>query len=657
MLLHHCLLPSSGPNNDNIRRYLQFVTRDDSDMYQMSRWIDHNYVDLPLKLTLGLEHGRDGVLKNLEGARYIIESILKHKPRSSQGQQTDTGLLAKVLQRQRGCADVLTVDVLQALVSLAPKLAVNIFKQLELDRVYPNKTTTCHVPRILDLNDELNTSFLVAASSDWDPGIAWKEEFALPRSMVRQQAWRHSQSKFMCDVEPFVCGIKGLLDVSKDNGITKGIGLLHTICRNPALFDIFETESIRVLIKFHWSSSHAQLVRRVYLEAFLHVVNMGFYIVWAFSVPGTRLAWIPDSGEYQIFQHHPDSCGVESCRQRASWCAVFVAIYTALLLVYEVMVDWAEARMISSENTPEQHHGGHNFSQLNLMRTKSADMRHTKMAAMAARLVADSASWESLSFWDKCLYCSILVTACSLLDWGVSGSVRSWAVSLNLILMTARILSFMRAVDQLAPLVHMIVAVFGDMKQLLAVLFVFLLGFSLCFYFELSVFYDSTQSFDSYGRSTLSTFQMVLGEQDPTGQGVVLRTWTGAGLFFMLSVIGPVVLLNLVIAKISSTYEHTMGRIEVLRWQGKAQMVVAQAAFDNARRLLGKCGSSTQDAAQPEVAGSKWLHVLKPLDGAGAGAAAAEEEAPAQERVLAQVACSWTPPSPLTYHLPLVTSH
>jgi WD40 repeat protein len=735
MLLHHCLQPASVANNKNIRQYLQYVTRQDADMYHMSRWIDHSFIDLPLKLTMGMESGSDGMLKNLEGAQCILESILQHKSRSPavqrQYQQHDTGNVARMLQRQRACADVLTVEVLQALVQLQPKLAVHIFtKKLELDRVYPSQLNH-KMPRTLDLNEDKNASFLVAVSSDWDPGVAWEKESELkpdgfvalfhhmaqrlvwflegPSNRVKKMLWC-PESKFMCDVEPFVCGIKGLLDPTSfgggKQGVTKGVELLHTICRNPALFDIFETEVVHVLIKYHWSSPQyrsSPLHHWVCFEALLHVVNMGCYIGWAFSVPGTRQAWVAESEEYQTFHHSPDDCGSdESCRQLASGFAGFVAVYTVLLFAYEFMVDWAETRMIVTENTHlhiHEHHSNKwqrhhsNNAHRHLVRANSKHdlkIHSTVKAVCKSWLRFVGYFWQSLSLWDVCLYWSILLTAYSLLDWVVSGTVGSWAISLNFILMTARILSFMRAVDQLAPLVHMIVAgaiysshsllqhtltecnslrpwwivaVFEDMKWLLAVLFIILLGLSVCFYFELSVFYDSSKTFESYRHSTLSTFQMWMGEQDPTSNGIVLRTWTSAGLFFMMSVIGPVVLLNLVIAKISDTYASmlcsprvvlcspwvfpflcrytkTMKKIDVLRWQAKAQMVVAAAAFVDARwwlwhrrqengdlfvasclwsEWLGKCiegccSKHATEAASADSQDNQWLHVLKPVD-------------------------------------------
>jgi hypothetical protein len=140
--------------------------------------------------------------------------------------------------------------------------------------------------------------------------------------------------------------------------------------------------------------------------------------------------------------------------------------------------------------------------------------------------------------------------------------------------MTVKVLSFSRAVPALAPIVHMFVITFTDMRDFLLVLLVILLGLALSYFVELNYFYDTTQSFHTYSHSIVSTFRIALGEQDPTGDDLTTRTWMSTVLFLVSNIVLPIVLLNLVIARISSTYTKTMKQMAWLEWKGRAEIVI-----------------------------------------------------------------------------------
>ena len=108
----------------------------------------------------------------------------------------------------------------------------------------------------------------------------------------------------------------------------------------------------------------------------------------------------------------------------------------------------------------------------------------------------------------------------------------------------------------------------------------------------------------------------------------MFRTYTSVFLFMFSNIILPLVLLNLVIAQIGGTYARTKDREELLRWKGKADLVIEAEVM---RRSLAKAGrrfywlfrvcdyyTACMDGMcipTDEVKKQRhkeWIHVLKP---------------------------------------------
>ena len=88
-------------------------------------------------------------------------------------------------------------------------------------------------------------------------------------------------------------------------------------------------------------------------------------------------------------------------------------------------------------------------------------------------------------------------------------------------------------------------------------------------------------------------------------------------LFSMSNIILPLVLLNLVIAQISGTYDRTNDRREILRWKGKADLVI-EAETTNRWVEAISCLCTSDLGSDKSIYGDgpgekgEWIHVLKP---------------------------------------------
>jgi hypothetical protein len=87
-------------------------------------------------------------------------------------------------------------------------------------------------------------------------------------------------------------------------------------------------------------------------------------------------------------------------------------------------------------------------------------------------------------------------------------------------------------------------------------------------------------------------------------------------LFCMSNVILPLVLLNLVIAQIGGTYEHTKKRETILLWKGKADLVIEAETTNrsvyNTVGWLWDLGSDKCVYGDGPGQKDEWIHVLKP---------------------------------------------
>lgn len=106
------------------------------------------------------------------------------------------------------------------------------------------------------------------------------------------------------------------------------------------------------------------------------------------------------------------------------------------------------------------------------------------------------------------------------------------------------------------------------------------------------------------------------GDTVPTDDGGVFKTQMGVFLYVLCQVVLPIVLLNLVIAKISGTYEDTMQRMEILKWKGKAAIVinidVSERVCDCVARWVCKFPARSVSKLPDGENTGTWLHVLKP---------------------------------------------
>ena len=184
-----------------------------------------------------------------------------------------------------------------------------------------------------------------------------------------------------------------------------------------------------------------------------------------------------------------------------------------------------------------------------------------------------------------------------------TGNTRAVLPMVVVLLVYMRLLTFLRGFKQTGALVAMLGAVMRDILPFLIILIVVILAFSASFYL-LGVF-------DSPSDSIFSTFTMMIGEfysDDPAGP------LGGDGLarllFFLYITIALIVMMNLLIAIISDTFERVIER------QGAQFMKERANLLRDTETVLGGW-LSVRSAPQPH----KFLHVLMPeqKDGAMVG--------------------------------------
>jgi hypothetical protein len=463
ILLHH--VKSRG--NGNILKYLEQVGS--RDCYQLSRWID--FVRPALDIAMGMRNPR---LRNAETVESILQSMVRYKSVSPVPQQQ--------LQRQQVCARILNVNVLRALFSEFPAFAVDFLSKLEMDPVVGHDL----VPTVLHLKPQQH---LITAHTNWDPDVAWREERDRGGRINRVESKMDNMSSMLPKIEvaPFVVGISGLLDA--EDGNDNGIGLLRTIVKHDALEAVLSAPTVQVLIKYHWAKKNC--THKTIVEALLFIIFGFIYIMWAVSIPRTSYEakvgakdtyCYAGSGVEQLFGglghvyagvvHEPDARytmhGLDSCASNdqeatATSLGVLIAIQTAMMLVHEV---WAiklqvehEAREFGLVNAKVPTGRGclHSLRESLRRSCRGMNAEHSKFSL---KPIAKLLIWikRSVSVWDALLISSLCFTMMSLFSWWANGAVSSSLVGVNIMLMTARLLSFARAVNCFAPLVHMFAA-------------------------------------------------------------------------------------------------------------------------------------------------------------------------------------------------------
>ncbi|CDW78608.1 wd-40 repeat protein [Stylonychia lemnae] len=148
----------------------------------------------------------------------------------------------------------------------------------------------------------------------------------------------------------------------------------------------------------------------------------------------------------------------------------------------------------------------------------------------------------------------------------VLNSFASFSLWINL-------LYFCRIFRRTGHLIQMIIEVVKDMKYFLGIVFLTLMSFSGAF-FILSKNNDDTKEFiTSFFESNAFVYRLILGDFDTTnfGEKYVVIVW----MFFMLATLFLIIImLNLLIAIISDTFERVQGQAKQRMYKEFAQLII-----------------------------------------------------------------------------------
>jgi hypothetical protein len=172
--------------------------------------------------------------------------------------------------------------------------------------------------------------------------------------------------------------------------------------------------------------------------------------------------------------------------------------------------------------------------------------------------------------------------------------------TLVVLLVYTRSLTFLRGFRQTGALVAMLGAVTADILPFLVILGIVILAFSAGFYL-LGVF-------DSPSDSIFATFTMMIGEFYLDDDSALSDDWFSRCLFFVYITVALIVMMNLLIAIISDTFERVIERQEAQFMKERASLL-----RDTETVLGGVLSVRTQPAQH------RYLHVLVPEQEGPAG--------------------------------------
>lgn len=162
------------------------------------------------------------------------------------------------------------------------------------------------------------------------------------------------------------------------------------------------------------------------------------------------------------------------------------------------------------------------------------------------------------------------------------------------LLANAKLLSYMRAFEPLSALVAVLAQVVKDALPFLTILLIVLLGFSSAM--------QSSGEYDSPTHSLYNTFLIALNSEvfiEDDGFHSVERK--ALQVFCLL--FASVVMMNLLIAVISDSFERVQEKKHAQFLMGRAQLIRDNnAIFDFFGRVESRC---------------RWLHVMQPVEGGG----------------------------------------
>jgi len=222
--------------------------------------------------------------------------------------------------------------------------------------------------------------------------------------------------------------------------------------------------------------------------------------------------------------------------------------------------------------------------------------------------------WFSLG-WNMLDLLSSLVTAFVLPAVHFSatneelGEAESWLASITLLALWWKLLYFAQACRGIGPVVIMVFEVLRDMTIFIALLAVMIFGFSTAFFISFRhdlVLLDVRESFGTFGRSLLTTFGMMLGEFNmpifyETPSYVITLS-----IFVVYMTAMTIVLLNLLIALMTDTYDRVKGRQDICSVKARATVIDG---------LESSLSSFLETRTKIEREVSRFLHVIEPQGG------------------------------------------
>jgi len=167
------------------------------------------------------------------------------------------------------------------------------------------------------------------------------------------------------------------------------------------------------------------------------------------------------------------------------------------------------------------------------------------------------------------------------------------------VFLLALMLRYLQGISSLGPLVRNITYIVVDIGPFMMLLFLILFGFANAFNIMFSQ--SSLKSFDGFPRSFMSTFAMMLGgfnleDFDDSSQPELMNI-----LFIIFMFLVNIILLNMLIAIMSETYNRVSANAESEFLCARATLVV---------NILAKMPEADK---LREIAKFKWIYALQPI--------------------------------------------
>jgi WD40 repeat protein len=210
------------------------------------------------------------------------------------------------------------------------------------------------------------------------------------------------------------------------------------------------------------------------------------------------------------------------------------------------------------------------------------------------------------SWWNVVDVTSITCVYVHTLGVMIYGNVQANQVPLAVVttlLLTSRVLAYLRGFADTGWLISVLVANFRDVRGYLFILMVILVGFSVSFRI---LFRDNSDAFDSLRRSFLSTFQMTLTSQYDSEIIFQAEHHILAAFIFVLAITGVLVIaLNALISILADSYARVQQNAVANRRREVAALIVEYMSL-----LSPKKRSDIERR-------TKWFHTLLEVDADG----------------------------------------